>query len=126
MTQTLADKLRIIADAEEAGDKFLFWGRGTQMTIEEAISNIKNISHDFYRLQDQIMVGKRAIKGPLKTPPEIGEIYYSSIFGRNVYVREWNGNPDDQELFEAANCWETEDDARVYGVAALAVRKGEA
>ncbi len=120
--QTLVEKLRILADAAEAGEASVLLNN-TVYPIDYCIANAA-----ISRVPPKpatIKVGDREINAPLRVMPRIGaEYWYVSTDGtvRSFYCYASNS---DREMFNNANCWATKSDAEAYRDAALAVRKGE-
>jgi len=135
MTQTLSEKLRIIADAVDSGEDQIqvdFGPAGVQRPgIGHACWLLSSESkeymyHTYARIPAQIKVSDITINAPMRVMPKIGAVYWW-ISGAGEVLRQGCSTASfDLDNFNAANCWTTEADAKAYAEASLAVRKGKA
>lgn len=136
-TQTLVEKLRILADAAEAGEGVQIYNTGnlvkTSILLDQAWSSISSKWLIFSRIpkpKEQIQVGERWINAPLRKMPSLGEkFWYTDAVGRalgRAVDRDQYHTDLYRQLFSGNNCWATKEDAIAWHEASVDLRKGGA
>ena len=135
MEQTLAEKLRILADAAEAGELNIFVSAGTHRQVSSIVCAWQttvdhHTKYTFARIPPKpatIKVGHREINAPLRVMPKVGNEYWVSWVRDSPSCYVWGSNAEfDSGCFNNAECWATKEDAKAYAEASRALRKGEA
>ena len=131
MAQTLTEKLRILADAAEAGEVMVYTSNkaiSCSCSLDAAILYI-NTFDTISRIpkpKEQIQVGERWINAPLREMPKPSEKFWSVDSLGKAYGAYWRDAGHDHRLFDNGNCWAVEEDATAWHEASLALRKGGA
>ena len=127
--QTLAEKLRIVADAIDAGEIQVHilcaateWDRN--IDISTALNWFRSLD-SISRIPATIKVGNKIINAPLRVMPKVDEKYWVVKINGRLDALIWQDCDYETAYFNNANCWASEADAKAYAEALLAVRKGE-
>jgi hypothetical protein len=131
MAQTLAEKLRILADAAEAGEATVSLSSydisgshpiGTGILYISKFDVISRIP----KPKEQIQVGERWINAPLREMPKVGDIYWLCLSAGIMNEEVWCDSSFQTATFHNSHCWATKEDALAWHEASLALRKGGA
>lgn len=130
-TQTLAEKLRILTDAAEAGEVMVYTSSKAisyPYSLDAAILYINTFDtiSRIRKSKELIKVGERWINAPLREMPKEGDEYWGCASNGILWWECWAENSTHRTIFHNSNCWATKEDAIAWHEASLALRKGGA